>query len=330
MPIDRAEAELLGRLKPFAEEDRARTWRATLSTLGLVVAAGFVAGAARHGCVRATASILEGLLLVRGFSIFHDAMHGAVFRGSSVGRSLWSAFGLLVLTPSRAWRDSHNYHHAKNGQIVGSQIGAYPVMTVAMWTRATRSQKMRYRLARHPLGIAFGYLTTFAHGMCIAPFLRDPKVHFAGPVALALHGVLLAGTWRLGGPSLCASIVVVPMGLATALGSYLFYAQHNFPSVRIRPRERWTYASAAVEYASYLEAGPVFAWLTGNIGVHHVHHLNPLVPFYRLYEAMRGVPELRTPPNNSLHPAHVLACFRGNLWSPEDGRMVPYPNERAA
>jgi fatty acid desaturase len=167
--------------------------------------------------------------------------------------------------PPRAWRDSHNYHHARNGRIAGSQIGAYPVMTVAMWSQATRRQRARYRWARHPLGIARGYLTTFAFGMCVAPFMR----------------------------------------------------------------ERWTHASAALEYASYMEAGPVFAWLTGNLGVHHVHHLNSLIPFYRLYEAMDGMPELRTPPNNSLRLSVIVACFRGNLWSPDAGRMVPYPRELA-
>jgi omega-6 fatty acid desaturase (delta-12 desaturase) len=252
-----------------------------------------------------------------------------MFRGSAVGRGLMTAYGFLVLTPPRAWRESHNYHHAHNGKLAGSQIGSYPVMTVAMWSQASLRERMLYRWARHPIGIACGYLTTFAFGMCVAPFLRSPRAHWGGPVALALHAVLLGATWRFVGTGVCLGVIVVPTAIATCVGSYLFYAQHNFPSVRLRDRREWTYVTAAMEYSSYMEAGPVWAWLTGNIGVHHVHHLNSLIPCYRLYEAMTAIPALRTPPNATLRPSDVLSCLRLHLWDPEAGRMVPYPGRAA-
>jgi omega-6 fatty acid desaturase (delta-12 desaturase) len=200
-------------------------------------------------------------------------------------------------------------------------------MTVAMWSRATRKERMLYRWARHPIGIACGYLTTFAFGMCIAPFLRSPRAHWGGPVALALHVAILWGTWWFAGMAVCLYVVVLPTAIATCVGSYLFYAQHNFPSVRIRERQEWTYVSAALEYASYMEAGPVWAWLTGNIGVHHVHHLNSLIPCYRLYEVLATIPALRMHANNMLRPSDVLTTLRINLWDPEMRRMVPYPRK---
>jgi omega-6 fatty acid desaturase (delta-12 desaturase) len=326
MPIDSAEADILARLRPYAHENLGRTWSLTLSTFAAIGLAETAAAALPSLGLRLAASVLAGLLVVRAFSFFHDAMHGAIFRRSRVGRALMSAFGFLVLTPPRAWRESHNYHHAHNGQLVGSQIGSYPLMTTAMWETATPWQRARYRFARHPLGIVFGYVTAFAYGMCLAPFFRAPRKNWGGPLALVLHAGLLALASRAAGPSAALTLVVLPILVATAMGSYLFYAQHNYPAVRVRNRRDWTYTSAALEASSYMETGPVWAWLTGNIGVHHVHHCNPHVPCYRLYEAMAAVPELAIEPNNTMHPRDIAACFRLNLLDTGAARMVPYPN----
>jgi omega-6 fatty acid desaturase (delta-12 desaturase) len=115
------------------------------------------------------------------------------------------------------------------------------------------------------------------------------------------------------------------MAVACCLGGYLFYAQHNFPDMHLQPRDKWTFTRAALESSSYMETGPILGWLSGNIGYHHVHHLNPTIPFYRLPEAMAAVPELQHPGKTSLRPADVLACLRLKLWDPALGRMVGWP-----
>jgi omega-6 fatty acid desaturase (delta-12 desaturase) len=77
-----------------------------------------------------------------------------------------------------------------------------------------------------------------------------------------------------------------------------------------------------------MKLGPVLNWLTGNIGYHHVHHLNPGIPFYRLPEAMAGIPELQSPLGvTSLSPRDIVACFRAKLWDAEQNKMVGYPAE---
>lgn len=86
----------------------------------------------------------------------------------------------------------------------------------------------------------------------------------------------------------------------------------------------WTYYRAALESSSYLKMGRVMSWFLGNIGYHHVHHLNRLIPFYRLPEAMAATPELQHPTVTSLHPRDILACLRLNLWDEDAGRMVSY------
>ena len=71
-------------------------------------------------------------------------------------------------------------------------------------------------------------------------------------------------------------------------------------------------------------------WFTGNIGYHHVHHLNPHIPFYRLPEAMAAIPELQHPVVTSLRPSAILTCFRANLWESRSHRMVRYCEARSS
>jgi omega-6 fatty acid desaturase (delta-12 desaturase) len=235
-----------------------------------------------------------------------------------------NAFGTLVLTPPSVWRSTHNYHHAHTAKIVGSHIGSYAMLTVDLWRRATPTQRLAYRATRHPLTMALGYATIFLYGMCLAPFLRDRRKHRDGLVALVAHVAVSVLAWWALGPVGWALVVIVPLGVACALGSYLFYAQHNFPGIVVQPRESWSYATAALASSSYMEMGPVMAFFTGNIGYHHVHHLNPGIPFYRLPEAMAALPALQHPTRTSLWPRDVAACLALKLWDPARGRMVDY------
>jgi len=121
----------------------------------------------------------------------------------------------------------------------------------------------------------------------------------------------------------------VPLFIACGLGAYLFYAQHNYPGLTIQPRERWSFTRAALESSSYMQLGPVLRWFTGNIGYHHVHHLNPSIPFYRLPEAMAAIPELQSPGRTSLRPRDVVAAFRQNVWDEHHNRMITYAEAEA-
>jgi len=116
--------------------------------------------------------------------------------------------------------------------------------------------------------------------------------------------------------------VLVPFFIAMAIGSYLFYAQHNFPDVSFSDNAGWTYEKAALTSSSYMQMNGVMAWFTANIGYHHVHHLNSRIPFYRLPEAMKALPELQDVKTTSLHPADVWSCLRLKVWDVEKQRMV--------
>jgi omega-6 fatty acid desaturase (delta-12 desaturase) len=320
---------LVAETRRFAVEDRTKSLWLVFSTFAVLAAAAAVAARAPWWPLRLFASVIEGLTIVRAFILAHDFQHGALLRKSRLGTLIFSIYGVLVLTPPRAWRQTHNYHHANTAKIVGAQIGSFPVLTVEMWKRTPRNKRIAYAIARHPLNIVFGYVTIFFLGMCIGSFLRNPKENWDSAVAAVLHLAIVVGITWLFGPAVAIFALVLPLAIACAVGSYLFYAQHNFPSINIQPRQTWSFARAAIESSSYMYCGPIMSWFTGEIGLHHVHHLNAAIPFYRLREAMAAIPALQVEPATSLAPRDILACLRLKLWDPVTKRMVGYPPDEA-
>jgi omega-6 fatty acid desaturase (delta-12 desaturase) len=115
---------------------------------------------------------------------------------------------------------------------------------------------------------------------------------------------------------------LIPHFVACAVGSYMFYAQHNFPDVSFNDAAGWTYEKAAMESSSFMRTNRIMAWFTGNIGYHHIHHLNARIPFYRLPEVLKKIPELQTPKTTSLNPVEIIRCLRLKVWDVESQRMV--------
>jgi omega-6 fatty acid desaturase (delta-12 desaturase) len=254
--------------------------------------------------------------------IFHDQQHHAILDGSRLAEALMRVVGVVALSPSSIWRASHDYHHRHNSKLRSAYIGSFPIMTSAEFANSSRGARRKYLFMRHPLTIAFGYLFVFLYGMCIYPFFNKPRQHFDCLFAFVLHlAVAFALVWFLGWPALLLTLVL-PHLLGSALGAYLFYAQHNFPGVSFGDRGGWTYEKAALESSSFMKTGPIMAWFTANIGYHHIHHVNARIPFYRLPEALHGVPELAAPKTTSLHPAEILRCLGIKVWDVERREMV--------
>ncbi len=330
MSESRSGRELIAASKPFQPENRARSWFHFVETFAVTFALAAALALTPWWWLRLPLALLQGLVVVRIFILYHDFMHNSLLRGSKVAKWIMYVYGVLVLTPPKVWRQTHNYHHAHTAKIVGSHVGSYLMVTTAMWEKMSRRERFMYKLIRHPLTILFGYFTLFLYGMCISSFLRNPRKNWDSAVAVVVNLTFTAVLWYFFGFSFFFFVYFVPLFVATATGGYLFYAQHNFPEMYVQPRDKWEYTRAAVESSSYMEGGPIMRWLTGNIGFHHVHHLNPGIPFYRLPEAMAGIPELQHPHKTSLRPKDVVACFRQKLWDPERGEMVGYPEGRSS
>ena len=226
------------------------------------------------------------------------------------------------MTPSSIWKHSHNTHHANNCKLHSIFIGSYPVMTIERYKHSSRSERFKYLAIRHPVTIALGYLTVFVGSMCVGPLIREPGKHRDALYALILHVAIYTSVILWLGWMAALFLLVIPFFVASALGAYLFYSQHNFPTVTYMDEDGWTYEGAALESSSYCRMGAVMNYFTANIGYHHIHHLNSRIPYYRLPEALSGIPELQSAKTTSLKPSEVLRCLRLKLWDVPHQRMV--------
>jgi omega-6 fatty acid desaturase (delta-12 desaturase) len=316
--------ELLKATKPFAVESVAKSWWHVGSTFTLLVAALIGAGLAPWWPVRLLLSLCAALLLVRAFITYHDYMHRAILHDSRVARWLFRVYAAFALTPPRSWSKSHNYHHGHVGKISAASVGAFPVITTQMWRDASPWERLQYRIQRHPLVVLFGYITIFGYSICLEPLLRNPARHWDSALALLVHVTLITLLWVFGGFGMVFFVMLLPMVIASALGSYLFFAQHSFKRMHIISPEAWTFYRAALESSSYMRLNKIMQWFTGNIGYHHIHHLNVRIPFYRLPEAMAAIPELQSPVTTTLMPWDIINCFKSSLWDEDQQRMVSY------
>ena len=319
----RTTKELLVASKEFASEYRWLSWWHLASTLGALSVAIAFAVSDLHWGIRAASSVLGGLIGVRVFIIYHDFQHSAIFQDSRFATLIMSVYGLAMLNPPSAWNRSHDHHHKHNSKTFGASIGSFPIMTTETYANASSAERFAYAAARHPLVMVFGYFTVFLWGMCLRPFLQNPRRHFDGALSIVIHVGLLIYLGVLGLDIMLFGLFI-PSLLAAALGAYLFYAQHNYPAAKLKPRSEWSHVEAALHSSSYIAMGPLMNWFTGNIGYHHVHHLNARIPFYRLPEAMASFRELQSPGTTSLRPTDIAACLRLKLWSPAEDRFVGF------
>ena len=315
---------LINATVPFAKESVKLSWWHVGSTFVLMIAALTGAGLAAWWPLQLVFSLLAALLMVRAFITYHDFMHRAILPRSRTAWLLFRVYSALALTPPRSWKKSHNYHHGHVGRLSSPSIGAFPMMTTQMWQDASWGERTGYRITRHPLTVLTGYITIFFFSITLLPLLKDPARHWDSLLALIGHAMLITVLWIFGGFGTVFFVVLLPMTIASALGSYLFFAQHSFKDMHILTTEAWTYPRAALESSSYMRLNKVMQWFTGNIGFHHIHHLNVRIPFYRLPEVMRAIPELQSPVTTTLSPRDIRDCFRCCLWDEDRQRVVSY------
>lgn len=316
--------DLFAATRPFAVESVSKSWWVVGSTFVLLILALFGAALAPAWPLRLAFSVLSALLMVRAFITYHDYMHNAILPHSRIAWFLFRAYAVLALTPPRSWKFSHNYHHGHVGKVAGPSIGAFAIMTTDMWSETSWLARLAYRIERHPLTVLTGYLTIFFFSVTLLPLIRNPGRHWDSLLVLLGHGSLIALLWIFGGFDTAFFVLLLPMIIASMIGSYMFFAQHSFEDMHILSEEDWTYHRAAIESSSYMKLNPLMHWFTGNIGYHHIHHLNVRIPFYRLPEAMDAIPELQSPATTSLSFRDIRACFRCCLWDPVLQRMVSY------
>ena len=320
--------ELLVASNQFAEEDRFRSWWNVWVTLALIAGTSVIACANLPWFVCLAASLATTILVVRLFIVYHDYEHGAILRNSWLAKVIMNTVGVMLLSPPAIWKHAHDDHHKNNARKFGPTLGTFPVLSVEQYKELSWVGKLSYLITRHPVIIATGYFTVFFWELSLKSFLIEPKRNFFGLVASGLHVAVIVVLAMFNVQALIFGWLI-PFIVGSAIGSYLFYAQHNFPGMKIRHAPNWDYVQAALISSSFMKMNPVMHWLTGNIGYHHVHHLNSKIPFYRLPEAMAAIEELQTPACTSLSPAEIIRCLRLKLWDPKQDRLVSFSEASA-
>jgi omega-6 fatty acid desaturase (delta-12 desaturase) len=265
--------------------------------------------------------------LVRSYIVFHDCAHGSFLRSRRANAWLGTSVGLLVFETFLRWRHEHAVHHATAGDLSRRGVGDVVTLTVAEYRASSRRGRLGYRLFRNPL-IMFGLGPIFA--LVVAPRLvpraaRPPikRTVIATNIALAalIAGLCLLLGWR---DYLLVQLPIVMIG--GAAGIWLFYVQHQFDDVYWERGEQWSYVDAALQGSAYLKLPKVLQFFSGNIGLHHVHHLNPRIPNYNLQRAHDELPVLHDVPTLSLLDG--LRAIRLKLYDEDRRRMVTFAEAR--
>jgi acyl-lipid omega-6 desaturase (Delta-12 desaturase) len=280
-------------------------------------------------------SVLAAGFLVRIFIIQHDCGHGSFFRSRRANNILGSLCSLMTLAPYDFWRRQHVRHHGSWNNLdrrAASGLDIYSsCLTIAEYVRLRPWRRRLYRLANNPV-VSHLVLPPLVFLLLYrVPFdtakewRRERRAVYVTNIALA--GVI-GGLGLLIGFGRVAAVQLPIMVVASIVGVWLFSIQHRFEGTLWASDAEWSFAAAALRGSSHLHLPRVLQWFTGNIGFHHVHHVNPRIPNYRLEECHNAVPDLQSAPMLTLRSA--VATLRHALWDHELGRMVRFPKPRQA
>lgn len=319
-------------LAPFKGADSRRSGIQLAVTVGLFVV-GWVA-MLRSLEVHYTLTLVLALptagLLMRLFMIQHDCGHGSYFKSRLARDATGFSIGVLTLIPYQYWRKTHAYHHAHSGDLDFRGFGDIDTLTVAEYRALSPMKRLGYRLYRNPLillgiGPLFHFVVKHRYPWDIP---RSWKAAWASVwwtnlcIALVVTAMVAAVGWQR------FLLVQGPITVLTcSFGVLLFYVQHQFEDTYWHHHEEWDYFEASLLGSSHLVLPRPLQWITASIGLHHVHHLNALIPNYRLQECLDSIPELQKATKIRIRDAWRL--LRLSLWDEDAGRLVRFAEVRS-
>ncbi|MGE6401286.1 fatty acid desaturase [Bacillus cereus] len=268
-------------------------------------------------------SLLAAGFMTRVFIIFHDCTHHSFFKSRRVNRIVGTCMGVLTLFPFDQWGHEHSVHHATSGNLDKRGTGDIWTLTVNEYLAAPFRLRLAYRLYRNPfvmfgLGPIYVFLLKNRFNRKGARKKERMNTYLTNVLIVALVGLLC---WAIGWQSFLlvhGSIFLI----AGSIGIWLFYVQHTFEDSYFEEDKDWEYVKAAVEGSSFYKLPKILQFLTGNIGFHHVHHLSPRVPNYKLEEAHNNTLPLKNVPTITLATSLRSISFR--LWDEQNNNFVSF------
>jgi omega-6 fatty acid desaturase (delta-12 desaturase) len=318
-------------LDEYAHSDLSRSLRSLSTSLLpflLLWAAMFAVYSTSYWLVLAL-SIPAAAFLIRTYIMFHDCVHGSLLSSRRANAWLGTVLGLLVFTPFARWRYEHLIHHATAGDLDRRFIGDVPMLTVEEYRAKPLYFRFGYRAYRNPLvmfGLGSIYSTVLMQRFP-TPAARNRMHRSVWLTNLAVVVLVGALCWAFGWQTVL--FVELPLViLAGSVGIWLFYVQHQFDDTYWERTGEWSYNDAAVRGSSHLALPKVLQFFSGNIGFHHVHHLNPKIPNYNLQRAHEEQPMFRPVPSLSLTEA--LRATQLKLWDEQSQSMMTWKQVRAS
>lgn len=265
--------------------------------------------------------------LIRTFIIFHDCGHLSFFRSWKTNRFWGVLTGFLTFTPYYYWKCNHDRHHNTSGNLDKRGFGDVWTMTVVEYNKASRGDRIKYRLYRNPLVMFFlGPLLIILVTHRIPRGKVDKKEQnsvYLTNISIFIFAVLMS---ILIGPLNFLIVQLLTLYIGLIGGVWLFYVQHQFEDVYWARAEEWNFIEASLKGGSFYKLPKIINWFTGNIGYHHVHHLLTGIPNYNLPDCHK-----ETPIKEVVKPTKFfvsLKSLRYRLWDESKGKLVGYREAR--
>jgi omega-6 fatty acid desaturase (delta-12 desaturase) len=314
-------------VEPYVGPDTRRATFQLISTLGLLALATSAMTIAQHRSLVLFVSLLAlptAGLLVRTFILMHDCAHGSFFASRRLNDTVGYITGVLTLTPFGQWRRDHALHHASSGDLERRGHGDVPTLTVREYQAKTRRQRFWYRVIRHPALLLLGgpiHLMLGQRFRTRSTATGTRQINSIWATNAGIVALLSVAMWMLGWKTVLV-VYGLPYYVAAMAGVWLFYVQHQFEDAYWTSHGDWDYATAALRGSSHLELSAPLRWFTGHIGLHHVHHLAPRIPNYRLQRCHDENPLMQTAPIVTLRSG--MTALRLALWDEDRGRLIRF------
>lgn len=272
-------------------------------------------------------SVLTAGFLVRLFIIQHDCSHGSFFSKRKANDWVGMVCSMLTWAPYRYWQRSHAIHHANAGNLGVRGIGDLYIMTVNEYLQKSKWDRFKYRLYRNPI-ILFGFVPVLLFVVLYRfPTEDSPAMK---PAESSMYWTNLALFLFYGGLALLIGwkallLIFAPViFLATSVGFWFFYIQHQFEDTYFADPDNWDYTDAALQGSSYYKLPKILQWFSGNIGFHHIHHLSPRIPNYFLQKCHDENPMFQNPVVLTLGSS--LKTIPLALWDEEQRKLISFGN----
>ncbi len=226
---------------------------------------------------------------------------------------------------------SHALHHATSGNLDRRGAGDIETLTVKEYLSLPKRKRLAYRLYRNPfilfgIGPAFYFIVKqrFPPGLARSWKKEWASIHWTNLAILAVVAIM----WKTIGIQRFLMVQLPIITIASSIGVWFFYVQHQFEHTYWQHSSGWDFHTAALRGSSYYDLPKILRWFSGNIGLHHIHHLCSRIPNYRLQECFNANPELQQATRLTLRQS--LTCTSLTLWDEEQQKLVRFRSPQVA